>query len=131
VSPSVTGVPGLGGGAYLAAHVTTPVEGAAAPLSRDVRLGFEPATTTHQVTPVDADGRRVAFPPLGAMETDDVVMVTEVGRVFEVDEVPPARFLVVGVCWVKVESLPSPAASPVVPHVPLVTCNHTSQVTIT
>jgi hypothetical protein len=65
------------------------------------------------------------------METDDVVMVTEVGGVLKVDEVPPARLLVVGVCWAKVESLPSSAASPVVPHVPLVTCKHTSQVCTT
>ena len=105
----------LGLGADLAADVAAPVEGAAAPLPHDVGLGLEAPAAAHQVAAVHPDGRGVALPPAGAVEADGRVVVAEVGRGLEVDEVPPAWLLVVGVGRVEVEAAPSLA-----PHVAFV-----------
>jgi len=115
---SVARVSGLGPGAHLAADVATPMERAAAPLPNDVRLGLEPSPAAHQVTAVHADGGCVALPATSPVKTDGGVVFTEVGRALEVDQVSPARLLVVGICRVKDEAAPSLAS-----HVAFIPCS--------
>ena len=90
-------VPCLDGGAHLAPHVAAPLERAAAPLPRHVRLRLEPSTAAHQVAAVHPDGGDVALPALRALVADVGVAVAEGGGLFVVDEVTATWALVAGV----------------------------------
>lgn len=117
-SLSVARVARLGLGAHLATDVTAPVKRAAAPLPNDVRLGLEPPPAAHQVAAVHPDRGGVALSATCSVKTDSGVVVTEVGRALEVDQVSPTRLLVVGISRVKDETAPSLAS-----HVAFVTYN--------
>ena len=87
----------------VARHFTAPVKYAVASFPRHVRHRPISPIATHQVTTIDANGRRVALPPSRALEADRIVSLAVVRRVLVVDQVSQARRLVVAVDGNKVE----------------------------
>lgn len=91
------------GSTQFALDLTTPVERARATLHHDDLLGAIATPTAHQIAPIDAQRGVVALSPMGAQYALPEILLAEVGRGLQIDNVLGARRLVLRIVWIQLE----------------------------